>query len=213
MKHRLGIPKCRSVKLEAPLNLDRVTSEDHNAKAERRASPLADMIERVASGDQCAFQALYCQTASRLLDIARRILARKTDAEDVLQEAFFIVWTKAGAFDRRKGHALGWLTTIIRHCSLDRLRKDRPATRLAQIDLDLLPDSGPSPFQIAAQNSDLRAIARTLSSLRPGPRAAFQAVFFEELTHAEFAARNDVPLGTAKTWIRKSLTEMKASVR
>lgn len=195
------------------MNLSCAESENNKYKAERHASLLADMIERVAAGDRRAFQTLYNQTASQLLDIARRSLKRTIDAEDVLQEAFCIVWTKAGAFDRRKGRALGWLTTIIRHCSVDRLRRDRPAVRVALVDLDLVPDPQPTPFQIAARNSDLRAITRTLSTLGPGPRAAFQAIFFEDLTHIEFAARNDVPLGTAKSWIRKSLTEIKATVR
>ena len=56
------------------------------------------------------------------MGIAITMLGRRELAEEVLQDAYLAVWQKAGPFKSDNGCPLGWLTTIVRHRAINRLR-------------------------------------------------------------------------------------------
>ena len=57
------------------------------------------LLAQVALGNREAFGALYRATSNRLFGICLRVLAERSEAEDVLQEVFTTVWRKASQFD------------------------------------------------------------------------------------------------------------------
>jgi RNA polymerase sigma-70 factor (ECF subfamily) len=53
--------------------------------------------------------------------------------------------------------------------------------------------------------SDASALGRCLEGLEPRRREAILLAYVEGLSHGELAGRIGVPLGTVKSWIRRSL--------
>jgi RNA polymerase sigma-70 factor (ECF subfamily) len=112
---------------------------------ERSTAEATDLLlARVARGDRQAFEALYQATSATLLGICMRLLADRSEAEDVLQEVYVAAWGKAAQFDPSRAGALTWLGTIARHRAIDRLRALPAAVNHAPIELaEATPDEAP----------------------------------------------------------------------
>ena len=84
--------------------------------------PLDDgLILEIAEGNMEAFHSLYRQTAEGVYGFALSILKNKYDAEDVLQETFLLVHSKAAGYDPQ-GKPMAWMLTIARNLSLNKLK-------------------------------------------------------------------------------------------
>jgi RNA polymerase sigma-70 factor, ECF subfamily len=167
---------------------------------------LQGLIRDSARRDRAAFAALYTETSAKLFAVALRILRQREWAEEVLQESFVAVWQRAGDYDPARGSAMGWLVTIVRHCAIDQLRRSaaRPEGRSA--------GDAPLPTLPAAESADsaaqLRALERCLAELEEQPRQAVMLAYCYGLTRDELAVRLGAPIGTIKSWLRRSLERL-----
>src|SRR5262245_58641179 len=91
----------------------------------RALVPAAELVARVARGDEGAFGQLYDAYAGLAFGLIRRILRQKEAAEEVLQEVFWQVWREAGTFDAARGSAEAWLLMRARTRAIDKLRSMR----------------------------------------------------------------------------------------
>jgi RNA polymerase sigma-70 factor, ECF subfamily len=170
------------------------------------ALQLQQLIGAIARRDRAAFAALYAQTAAKLFGVSLRILQQRELAEEALQESFFAIWQRAGDYDPARGSAIGWLMTIVRHCAIDQLRRRtaRPESRSA-------PEEALMTFAAAGSadsGAELRALQRCLDELDEPPRRAVLLAYCYGLTREELAARLGVPVGTVKSWLRRSLERL-----
>jgi RNA polymerase sigma-70 factor (ECF subfamily) len=173
-------------------------------------SPQALLLEQGLRGaarrDRAAFATLYAQTSAKLFGVALRITRSREAAEDVLQESFVTIWERARDYDPARGSAMGWLVTIVRHSAIDQLRRRaaRPESRSAPeaaLASLIAPDSADS-------RAELRALQRCLDELDEQPRRAVLLAYCYGLTREELAARLAVPIGTVKSWLRRSLERL-----
>lgn len=178
--------------------------------ATERSANLSALLKRASAGDRTAFAAAYRAASPQLFALAVRMLRQRDLAEEVLQEVFVTIWTKAGSFDSEKGTALAWMASILRNRCLDRLRVRRPETSLEEESSSAdWADPSPGPLDVALRSADARALGDCLQRLESGPRDAILRVYYEGLTHAELAEHILVPLGTIKSWIRRGLSRLK----
>ncbi|HXQ13321.1 MAG TPA: sigma-70 family RNA polymerase sigma factor [Caulobacteraceae bacterium] len=164
---------------------------------------LPALLAATGAGDRRAFQALYTATSRRLFGVALSLLGRRELAEDVLQEAYVRVWTHAWQFDPARGPALAWLSRIVRNLAIDQIRRERGA----HDDIADHADSLCAPTAPLADRADLH---RGLSRLRADQRNILRLAFVQGYTHEELVERLGVPLGTAKSRVRRSLEQLRA---
>ncbi|MFT3818100.1 MAG: sigma-70 family RNA polymerase sigma factor [Rubrivivax sp.] len=186
------------------------------AAAPNDDAALQQLLARVALQDRAALRTLYDATAGRLLAIVQRMLDDRAAAEDVIQDTFVAVWQRAPQFPQLRTSPLAWLTTIARHRAIDLLRRRRPETPLAWTDdedqehqHDVADPGAAPPEQIEQQQDDGR-LAWCVGRLADEPRQAVLLAYYEGLTHEQLALRLRRPLGTVKTWVRRSLQQLKA---
>lgn len=173
-----------------------------DAAAQER-DDLSALLTATAAGDRRAFKALYDATNRRLFGIALLMLRRRDAAEDVLQEAFVRIWTEARRFDPAKGPALPWLSRVVRNLAIDQLRRERGPTEDIADHAEALSEP-PAPF---ADRADL---ARGLARLAADQREILTLAFVQGLTHEELVDRLGLPLGTAKSRVRRGLLQLRA---
>lgn len=172
-------------------------------------SELNELLLRTASRDRRAFEDLYQRTSPRLLGVCTRMLADRSEAEEVLQEAFIAVWQRGHSFDPTRSNALTWLVSLTRNKAIDRLRQRPDAAPESSFDVESVVDEDPTPASQAEQGEEYRRLENCLKELDSKQRRSIQEAFFSGITYPALAARAKVPLGTMKSWIRRGLLQLR----
>ncbi|MFJ6024769.1 sigma-70 family RNA polymerase sigma factor [Brevundimonas sp. NPDC092305] len=172
---------------------------------------LAAALGQAADGDRAAFKRVYEATSAKLLGVTLRILADRQAAEDVLQDTYLTVWRKAGSFDPARASPITWLVTIARNRAIDRLRSTGHQRTSANLDAAMdVADGGLSPAQATEANQEAQRLNACLDQLDDRTGSAIRTAFMDGVTYDALAQREDVPLGTMKSWIRRGLMRLKA---
>lgn len=182
------------------------------SSADEARTRLAAALAAAGRGDRGALREVYDMTAAKLFGICLRICGERASAEDVLQTVYIKVWERAGQFDATRSSPITWLATIARNGAIDWRRS--VAGRAAR---DTLPeqaafavaDDAPRADQQLMVAEDGERLARCLGELEDRTRSCIRAAFFDGSTYAELAARENIPLGTMKSWIRRGLLRLK----
>lgn len=172
---------------------------------------LARALVQAGQGDRSAFRTVYEATSAKLFGVCLRILPDRQSAEDVLQDTYVTVWRKAASFDASRASPITWLVTIARNRSIDRLRSAAPMKNAAPVEeAHDLADSGPLASETVEQADEAARLNGCLETLEDKARAVIRTAFFEGATYDELAKRENVPLGTMKSWIRRGLMRLRS---
>ena len=156
-----------------------------------------------------ALGALYDRYASAAMGLALRIVGDRRTAEEVVQDAFVVVWRRAATYAPARGAARSWLLAVVHHRAIDRLRRRGGAA--TEVDLDCGADRADPSSTWAQVDATLtrEAIAAGLAGLPAAQRRAIELGFFGGLTHVEIAEQLGEPLGTVKGRVRLGLRRLK----
>lgn len=180
-----------------------------NAATKDGDTVLFSLLRRVADRDHAAFRALYERTAPHLFAVALRILRQRDLAEDVVQESFVSIWERAADYDALRGAPLSWLSTIVRHRSIDALRRLGARPEGSRAGEEALADLQAGSATATDRGAERRDLNRCLGQLEDQARRAVVYAYAYGYTHEELALRLGAPLGTVKSWIRRSLDRLK----
>ena len=169
---------------------------------------LVAALQQTARGDRAAFRVVYEATSLKLYGTVVRILGRRDLADEVLQEVYIRVWQRAGDFDAASGSPITWLAAIARNLALDEARRKTPRSieEFPEI-LQLPSDDDPSATQ--ERNEDVRRLQACLEGLEPEKRELVLLAYHYGMTREEISARINRPVATVKTWLRRSLEQLR----
>ena len=169
------------------------------------------LLRAVAAGDKEALRQLYDRHSAMLFALSLKILTDRTEAEDVLQEAFVQVWKTAGSFDEGRGKPLGWLIMLTRSRAIDRLRSRKTRSRITDsMANDASRGAEPKTPSDDAQASEAqRAVREALKVLPSDQRIPIEMAYFGGLTQFEIAQQLGQPLGTVKTRMRNGMIRLR----
>jgi len=170
------------------------------------------LLASLARGDLEAFQAFYRRYAGKVLAYARQLSRDQDLAEDITQEVFTSVWTKAGSFRAERGDVAGWLYTMTRNKLIDHWR--RTGDRRGQVPLSAedLENSGRGRLMVRRDSSTVLPLIvhQALGRVPEEQRQAIEMAYFGGLTYEETAERLELPVGTLKSRIRTGLRAMRS---
>lgn len=173
----------------------------------------AELIIRVADGDAQALEELYGRYAQPVFSMAYSILRDYAAAEDVTQEVFISLWTRAAKFDAERGVFRHWFLHLAHNRVIDELRRRR---RNDQRNADKTPEEAALGLESTASTADEAITAvlfgeasEALKSLPAEQRSVVVMAYLEGATQQEIAKRTGVPLGTVKTRLRLGLIKLR----
>lgn len=146
--------------------------------------------------------------------ICRRICIDELEANCAASEVFWEFWRNARLFQSQRGSLRSYLLTIARSRSIDYKRMSTSRSRrFSQID-DNIHNSLVLSHEDLPQNDLLTdesasAVRQALYQLSRDQRQLLHLAFFDGLTHREIAELEEIPLGTVKARIRRSLLKLK----
>lgn len=185
--------------------------EDGPALAADQSTDLEAALIACANGDRNGLRRIFDEEAGRLIAVAQRIVKRRELAEEVVQEAFIRIWTHAHQYRSEHGSARGWIYAIVRNRSLNMIRDGKREDLTDTDQLETLRE-GEQMEQIMAswtrleRNSRLKECLGRLDETR---RNGILMAYVGGYTHGEIAGRLKLPLGTAKSWIRRGLLTLR----
>jgi RNA polymerase sigma-70 factor, ECF subfamily len=171
--------------------------ENHTLRVAAPSSDASEreLLERIAkSRDQAAFRTLYGNYHQRLSRLLTRMSVRREDIEEVVNDTFWVVWTKAGEF-RGASQLSTWIIGIAYRRALNALRraKIRP---VADHEFD---EDSVSVESTEKDETNQQWLALGLERLPVEQRMALELTYTLGHSCEEVAAILDCPVNTVKT--------------
>lgn len=146
-----------------------------------------------------------------LLRVARTLVPRPADAEDLVQDTLLRAFRAIDSFDGR--HPRAWLLTIMRNAQINRTRRRRPEL-LDDPDVELerladTEDSFGSPEAVVVGAAFDAVVVDALDALPERFRQVVELVDIDGLTYAEAADVIGVPVGTVMSRLHRSRTRIR----
>jgi RNA polymerase sigma-70 factor (ECF subfamily) len=170
----------------------------------------AELDRRWLRGDPGAFEEAHGRYRSRLEAVAYRIVGNRSDAEDVVQGVFQVL---PHAAYRGSASLWSYLYRAAVNTSVNLLRSrkrrdglKREATAQA-LALGTPVASGPETQVFEAEV--LSAVAKALLQVKPQHRRVLVLRINHGLSNTEIAERENIPLATVGTWLRRGREELR----
>jgi RNA polymerase sigma-70 factor (ECF subfamily) len=173
----------------------------------------ADLLVRVADGDQRAFAELYDLLSPRVFALILKVVVNRAQSEEVLQEVFLEIWQSASRFAPNRGQGRSWVFTIAHRRAVDRVRSSQSSTdrdmRVGVRDL-----GGERDVVQEAVESKLEGerVVAALAALPEAQQEALVLAYYGGYSQSEISALTGVPLGTIKTRMRDGLTRLRGEM-
>jgi RNA polymerase sigma-70 factor (ECF subfamily) len=170
----------------------------------------ADLMTRVAAGDEDAINVILERYRSFVFHIALAILKDRGEAQDTVQDAFLEVCRTADRFDHLKGSLSGWLFLIASHAALNRkeylqTRQFYTSRQVDESEEAVGPDEN---WQHLAPQEQMHLARELLAKLKPAQRKAIELKFFEGRTAADAARRVGGSASTIENNVYRGLKKL-----
>jgi len=154
--------------------------------------------------------ALFEQLRPRLKAISSRIVGSEAEAEDIVQDCFL----KCQAVDQSAlATPAAWLTTVVQHHSIDRLRKRARDAAAAHAAAELASEAAPAPPEDSLlRRAELEeALVRMLACLSPAERLTLVLHEVFECEHAGIAAVLGVKTANARQYLARARRRLRVA--
>jgi RNA polymerase sigma-70 factor (ECF subfamily) len=166
------------------------------------------LFRRVRAGTREAFAALVDRYQHRAFGVALRILGRRQDAEDAVQQAFLRLYEARAQYDPR-WRLSTWFYRILTNACVDELRRRRPL-----IPLDKWEEASAERPEAPLERSEReRQLRRALATLPPEARIVLTLYYGDERSYGEIAAIRGISVNTVKTHLRRGRLALRRALR
>ncbi len=178
------------------------------------------LLAGFAASDPELATAFVRRFQAKVFGVAVHIVGDTRTAEDVAQSTFERAWRHARTYDPRRGSVRGWLGVIARNLAIDTVRV-RPAVAVDPAALwsgdtteHVVPTvTGAGPERAAVDRESADELRDALRCLAPEHARAVVLAGIAGFSASQVAAREGIPLGTAKTRIRTGLLRLRSRLQ
>lgn len=166
------------------------------------------LMTRIRGRDERAYATLVATHFNAVFFLSRRMLGDAGEAEDVAQEVFLKVWTKADAWQANKARFTTWLHRVTSNACIDRLRKKVP------VPIEEVPDYADPAASAERAISNNQAAARVevaLARLPDRQRLALVFTYYQGMSNKDAAEVMEISIEALESLLaraRRSLKEM-----
>jgi len=167
--------------------------------------PERELLERIVHGrDQAAFRALYSNYYQRLSRLLARMSVRREDIEEVINDTFWVVWTKASDF-RGASQLSTWIIGIAYRRALNALRR----AKLRPVSDEPFDEESVSVGSSEDEETNQQWLSLGLERLPVEQRMALELTYTLGHSCEEVAAILDCPVNTVKTRLFRARETLK----
>lgn len=168
----------------------------------------AELAEAFRAGDETGLAQAYRRWSGLVHATALRASGNAEDAADIAQATFVDAWRGRHTYRPEAGSLPGWLLAITRRRIADHWAARSRDTRIHGAVAAVAPAMASVPADVDRIAAQL-VVADEIARLGQPAERIVRMAFYDDLTHTQIAERLDLPLGTVKSHIRRSLERLR----
>ena len=171
-----------------------------------------ELFLALRAGQTAALGVFYDRHAGLVNGIALKVLGNPQEAEDLTQDVFLNLATRA--YDPTRGSLRTYLAILTRSQAIDRIRSRNTSRKV-------LKQYGPDSSQVTASNPPLESVYQieqsqevqsALAQLSESQQQILKMSYYDGLSQSEIAEQLQVPLGTVKSNARRGLLKLRQTL-
>lgn len=173
-----------------------------------------DLMRYAGAGDRRAFTRLVERHFKRTVGLAGRIVRNRSDAEEIVQEAFMRAWAKAPDWQSKADRADGalfstWFYRVVVNLCIDRTRRPvmSPIDAAAEI-----ADPAPAGDDVVASAQTARRVGAAMACLPERQRTALSLCHFEGMSNIEAAEILEISVGALESLLVRARRALKVEL-
>jgi len=167
-----------------------------------------DLIQRAQAGDHAAFQQIVHAYSPLVWRLVRTLIADRTLAEDIVQDAWLDAWRGLPRFEPRRPLRPWLLTIVANRCRMSNRRRHLPTVALDDLKPGMFTWGEDVADSMIRSETDLE-LTTALAALPCEQRRLIELRYFAKLEIAEIALVTGIPTGTVKSRISRTLARMR----
>jgi len=174
---------------------------------------LDELEERWMAGEPESLDLVHRRYRIRLEAVAQRILGNHADAEDVVQKIFIAL---RGASYRGESSLWTYLyrSAVNGAVNVLRAKRRRESAEKRLLERELINATlVPGPDNTVLEGEIMAAVARALLHVKPQHRRVLTLRIMHGLSNTEISERENLPLPTVGTWLRRGREELRRGLR
>lgn len=172
----------------------------------------ADISRAFEQAEDGSLERAFARWGGLIHGLATKAVGR-TDADDLTQQVFVSAWQSRHRYEAGQGPLGAWLVGITRHRVADHWGKRHRANEISAdpsvLHANLDTQSAPNAYT-SERIDQLLVLWEELERIGDPQRHIMVLAFFEDMTHAQIAESLDMPLGTVKSYISRTLRLMRS---
>lgn len=156
------------------------------------------------SEERARFEQVVLPHLNAAYNLARWLVRREQDAEDIVQEAFLRAYRFFSGF--HGGDARAWLLQIVRNTSYTWLQQNRPQESASEFDEEMHSDTQTpvNPETLAIEGANRERLLRALEELPANFREVLVLRELEGCSYKEIAEITGIPIGTVMSSLSRA---------
>jgi RNA polymerase sigma factor (sigma-70 family) len=180
---------------------------------------IVEIVIRLKSGDQQAFETLYKYTHNRVFFLALKVLHNHNDALEVVQETYVSVYKYIGKLYKPEAFS-AWLSKIVINKCKDYLGKQKEVLMTENEEVDgrdtdeVIEDTTADfiPHEMLDKSETRSMIMALIDALPDSQRMTILLHYYQALSVEEIAAIMECPASTVKSRLLYAKRQIKAGV-
>ncbi|RFC54594.1 RNA polymerase sigma factor [Brumimicrobium aurantiacum] len=164
-------------------------------------------VTQLKNGSHEALENIYDNFSPALYGLCLKIVKDEALAQDILQEAFVKIWSKANKYDENKGSFYTWMLNITRNLAIDNYRK------ITRHEIHSIQTSENSVYSLKDDKMDIPihqiGLKDLINGLPDEQVEMIEYLYFKGYTQQETSDELNIPLGTVKTRSRTAIASLR----
>lgn len=185
-------------------------------------SPLTDeatdeqLMQHIQRGEEAALSILHRRHHTLIRTIISRMMTNDHDVDELIQDCLLEVWRHSTNYNVEKGRALGWIVTLVRRRTIDRIRRKtaygRAQDRFREETIHETEATHSGADEEAVRTDRAQIVTQLISKLPAPQQEAVCLAYYRGMTQRQIASHTKTPLGTVKTRLELGLRKLRAAV-
>ena len=179
----------------------------------------AILVDQARSGCEQSFEALVRQNSEKMIQLAWRMINNRSDAEEIVQEAFLRLYRTLDSF-RGDSRVSTWLYRTVSRLCIDYLRRERIKRKLfffnkRDDDYDPIEHSASAETrqdELIIAREELSHVAEAIEHLSARQRAVLTLRHQEQLPLKEIASILGLSEGSVKVHLHRAVQALRSAL-